>query len=365
MRSVRHGIATRSALAMTKKLSLRGSVPKQSRSIRIDVRHGVATRIALAMTIALLAASFAAGADALAQKYPSRPVRFISPSPPGGTVDLLTRAVGQKLSEQLGVPVIVDNRAGGSAVIGSELLVNSAPDGHTIMLGYSTHALNPMFIPKLPYDSVRDFASIAYVGYVPLLLVVHPSLPAANVPELIALAKAKPGALTFAAGAAGGGPSMAGQLFRYLAKIDIGQVQYKGNAPAQIDLLAGRVSMMFDTIGTSLPHGRSGKLRMLAVTSPTRTTLAPDVPTMVENGLAGFDVRAWFVVMAPAGTPRDLVTRLNNEVNAALKDPAFRSRVSALGVELVGGTPEQADAFVRSEMARWAKVVKAAGMMAN
>lgn len=302
---------------------------------------------------------------AAAQKYPTRPLRLICPSPPGGAVDFLSRTVGQKLAEGLGVPVVVDNRAGASAVIGSDLLVKSAADGYTLMMGYSTHATNPMFIKKLPYDSVRDFASVALVGYIPLLLVVHPAVPAASVQELIALAKARPGELQFAAGAAGGGPSMAGHMFRYLAGIDIVRVPYKGNAPALIDLLGGRVTMMFDTIATSLVHAKSGRLRMLAVTSIKRSSLAPEVATMAESGLPGFDVRAWFAVMVPARTPRDIVRTLNAVINKAMQDPAFRSRLTNEGVETVGGTPEQTDAFIRNEMNRWRKIITAAGMTAD
>ena len=302
---------------------------------------------------------------AVAQQYPTRPLRMITPSPPGGAVDFLSRAVGQKLAEGLGVSVIVDNRAGASAVIGSDLLAKSAPDGHTLMLGYSTHATNPMFIKKLPYDSVKDFAGVAMVGYIPLLLVVHPAVPATSVKELIALAKAKPGQLQFAAGAAGGGPSMAGQMFNYLAGVDVVRVPYKGNAPALIDLLGGRVTMMFDTIATSLVHAKTGRLRMLAVTSTQRSSLTPEMPTMAEAGLPGFDVRAWFAVMVPARTPRDIVAKLNAVIVKAMQDPEFRSRLANEGVEVVGGTPEQTDAFIRNEMNRWRKVITAAGMTAD
>ena len=297
-----------------------------------------------------------------AQKFPERPLRLICPSPPGGAVDFLSRAVGQKLAQGYGVPVIVDNRAGASAVIGSELLAKSAPDGYTLMMGYSTHATNPMFIKKLPYDTVKDFAGVALVGYIPLLLVVPPAVPATSVKELIALAKARPGQLQFASGAAGGGPSMAGQMFKYLASIDIVQVPYKGNAPALIDVLGGRVTMMFDTITTSLVHAKTGRLRMLAVTSTDRSSLAPELPTMAEAGLPGFDVRAWFAVMVPARTPRDIVASLNAEIVKAMKDAEFRSRLSGEGVELVGGTPEQTDAFIRAEISRWRKIITAAGM---
>ena len=299
------------------------------------------------------------GPAAAADKYPARPIRMICPSPPGGAVDMLARVVSQRLAERFGVPVIVDNRAGASAVIGSELLVKSPPDGHTLMLGYSTHATNPIFIKNLPYDTQKDFSAVTMVGYIPLLLVVHPAVAATSVKDLIALAKAKPGQLQFAAGAAGGGPSMAGLLFRQMAAIDIAQIPYKGNAPALIDLLGGQVTMMFDTIGTSLPLARAGRLRMLAVTGIKRSSLVPEMPTMAEVALPGFDVRAWFAVMAPAKTPRDIVNKLNVEINKGLADPAVHVKLAADGVEVVGGTPEQADAFIRAEMERWPRIIKA------
>ncbi len=284
---------------------------------------------------------------------------MIAPSPAGGSVDILARTVGQYLAANLGVPVIVDNRVGASGVIGTELLAKSPPDGYTMMMGYSAHATNPIFIKKLPYDTLKDFSGVAHVGDIPLLLVVHPLVPAQSVRELIALAKARPGQLQFAAGATGGGPSMAGLLLNQLAGVDIVQVSYKGNAPAQVDLLGGQVTMMFDTINTSIALARAGRLRALAVTTLKRSSLAPELPTMAEAGLPGFDVRAWYAVLVPARTPRDIVQKLNVEINKALGDPAIRSRLTGDGIELVGGTPEAADAFIRAEMARWPKTIKA------
>lgn len=297
--------------------------------------------------------------SATAQSYPSRPIRMITPSPPGGSVDLLSRTVSQHLARVFGVPVIVDNRAGASAVIGTELLAKSAADGYTLMLGYSSHATNPIFIKKLPYDTLNDFAGIVHIGDIPLLLVVHPSVPANSVRELIALAKARPGQLQFAAGATGGGPSMAGLMLRQLAGVDVVQVSYKGNAPALTDLLGGQVTMMFDTINTSIGLAKAGRLRPLAVTSVKRSSLAPELPTMIEAGLAGFDVRAWFGVLAPAHTPREIIQKLNAEINRGLTDPATHSRLSSDGIELVGGTPAEFDQFIRAEMVRWPKIIKA------
>jgi tripartite-type tricarboxylate transporter receptor subunit TctC len=298
-------------------------------------------------------------AAAAAEKFPSRPMRMIAPSPAGGSVDILARTVGQYLAASLGVPVIVDNRVGASGVIGSELLAKSPPDGYTIMMGYSAHATNPIFMKKLPYDTLNDFSGVVHVGDIPLLLVVHPAVAAHSVRELIALAKARPGQLQFAAGATGGGPSMAGLLLNQMAGLDVVQVSYKGNAPALTDLLGGQVTMMFDTINTSIGFAKAGRLRALAVTSLKRSALAPELPTMSEAALPGFDVRAWYAVLVPARTPRDVVKKLNVEINKALNDPAIRARLSGDGVELVGGTPEEADAFIRAEMARWPKIIKA------
>jgi tripartite-type tricarboxylate transporter receptor subunit TctC len=292
-----------------------------------------------------------------AQNYPARPLRVICPSPPGGSVDYLSRVFAQHLAARLGVPAIVDNRVGASAVIASEILVKAPPDGHTLMMAYSSHATNPIFMKSLPYDTLKDFSAVAHIGYIPLLLVVHPAVPATSVKELIALAKARPGQLTVAAGAQGGGPSMAAILLNKLAGVNVTQVSYKGNAPALVDVLGGQVTMMFDPINTSLPLARAGRLRMLAVTATQRASPAPELPTMIESGLTGFDVRAWFAILAPARTPRDIVQKLNGEVNQLIKDPAARARLSTEGVELTGGTPEQADAFIRAEMARWPKLV--------
>ena len=302
---------------------------------------------------------------ALAQQYPDRPIKLIVPVPAGGGVDILSRAIGQKMSISMGVPVIVDNRAGASAAIGTEVLAKSPPDGYTIMMGYSAHATNPIFNPNLPYDTKKDFAAIAHVGYIPLILVVPASSPVNSVKDLIALAKAKPGELQFASGGAGAGAHLSGELLKVTAGVDIIHVPYKGNAPALNDLLGGHVSMMFDTINTALPHVKAGTLKALAVTSKKRSPLAPDVPTMIEAGLPGFEISAWYVMFAPANTPKDIMQRLNAEVNKAVKDPELRATLGAQGVELTGGTSEEADAFVNGEIERWAKIIKTTGMKGN
>jgi tripartite-type tricarboxylate transporter receptor subunit TctC len=302
---------------------------------------------------------------AQAQKYPSKPVRLIVPVPPGSGTDLIARTLGTKMSQSMGVPFVVENRGGASAAIGTDLLAKSPPDGYTIMMGYTVHATNPIFNTKLPYDTLKDTAPIAYVCYIPLVLDVHPSVQANSVQELIAMARAHPGKLSYASGGAGAGAHLSGELFRLLTKTDIVHVPYKGNAPAVADMMGGQVHMMFDIITTSLPLIRSGKLKALAVTSAKRSSLAPELPTMIEAGLPGFETTGWYMMLAPAGMPKDVMATLNAEVNKAIKDPEVGQKLGSQGVEWVGGTPAQADAFLRSEMARWAKIAKETGMKAD
>ena len=314
----------------------------------------------LGRLVVLAAAGF--GPVAAHAAYPDHPIKLIVPVPPGGGVDLLSRAIGAKMQQSMGQPVIIENKAGASAAIGTEALAKSPPDGYTIMMGYSAHATNPIFVAKLPYDTSKDFTAIAHVGYIPLILVVNASSPYKSVQELIAAAKAKPGQLQFASGGAGAGAHLSGELLKTTANVDIVHVPYKGNAPALNDLLGGQVTMMFDTITTSLPHVKSGKLRALAVTSPKRSPLAPDIPTMIEAGLPDFDISAWYVMFAPAGTPKDVVARLNAEINAILKDPEVVKKLNAAGFDLVGGTPEEFAAIIAGETAKWAPVIKSANI---
>ena len=318
--------------------------------------------LALACTAGLL---LQAAPPALAQKFPSKPIKLIVPVPPGSGVDLIGRTLGAKMSEQMGVSVVVENRGGASAAIGTDLLAKSPPDGYTIMMGYTVHATNPIFNTKLPYDTLRDTAPIVYVCYIPLVLVVHPSVQANSVKELIGLARAKPGALSYASGGAGAGAHLSGELFRLMTKTDVVHVPYKGNAPGVADLLGGQVHMMFDIITTSLPHARAGKLRALAVTSGKRSSLAPELPTMIEAGLPGFETTGWYMMIAPAGVPKDVMATLNAAINRAMKEPDVGAKLAAQGVEWVGGTVEQADAFLRGEMARWGKIAKETGMKAD
>ena len=317
--------------------------------------------IRLLSCVAVLAASVGANA----QDFPNRPIHLIVPVPPGGGVDLLSRAIGQKISTSMGVPVVIENKPGASAVVGTEALARSAPDGYTIMMGYSAHATNPLFTPNLPYDTQKDFTPIVFVGYIPLILVTPADSGIRSVSDIIREAKAKPGQMQYASGGAGAGAHLSGELLKYLANIDLVHVPYKGNAPALNDVIGGHVPMMFDTITTALPHVKSGKLRALAVTSTRRSPLAPDVPTMIEAGLPNFEISAWYMVLGPKGMPSGVVQRLNSEINKAVQDPEIRAQLGSQGVDFVGGTPQDATAFLNSEIERWAKVVKATGMKGN
>ena len=330
-----------------------------------DIRPSRAARglLVIASLCALTLVSLSTQAQT--QKYPNRPIRIIVPVPPGGGVDLLARSIGAKMSDRLGVPVLIENRAGASAAIGTEALAKSPPDGYTIMMGYTVHATNALFNPKLPYDTLKDFQPLTYVCYIPLVLVTPPALPANSVRELITLAKAKPGSLSYASGGAGAGAHLSGELFRYLAKVDVTHIPYKGNGPAITDLLGGQVSMLFDTITTSIPHIRAGKMKALAVTSRKRSSLTPELPTMIEAGLPEFEVSGWYMMLAPAGIPRDVLELLNAEINVAIKDPAIGAKLASQGVEWEGGSPERAGEFLRSEMTRWGRIIKETGMKAD
>ena len=319
----------------------------------------------VAALAALLCLPAPQAAVAQALKYPHRPIKLIVPVPPGGGVDLLARSIGAKMAERLGVPVLIENRAGASAAIGTEQLAKSAPDGYTIMMGYTVHATNALFNPRLPYDTLKDFQPLVYVSYIPLVLVTPPALPANSVKELIALAKSKPGALSYASGGAGAGAHLSGELFRYLAKVEVTHIPYKGNGPAITDLLGGQVSMLFDTITTSIQHIRAAKMKALAVTGRKRSALLPELPTMIEAGLPEFEVSGWYMMLAPAGIPRDVLDLLNSEINVAIKDPAIGTRLASQGVEWEGGSPERAGEFLRGEMARWGKIIKETGMKAD
>ncbi|HEV8645333.1 MAG TPA: tripartite tricarboxylate transporter substrate binding protein [Burkholderiales bacterium] len=305
--------------------------------------------------------AFVAGA-ALPQDYPSRPIRIIVPFPAGGTADLLARQIGQTMSEALRQQVVIENRTGAGGNIGADLAAKSKPDGYTLLMGtVSTHAINPNLYPRIPYDPVKDFAPVTMVAKMPNLLVVHPSVPAKNVAELIALAKARPGALAFASAGNGTSQHLSGELFKKMAGVDMIHVPYKGNAPAVTDLVGGQVQVMFDNIPVSLQQVRAGKLRPLAVTGPLRSPVLPGLPTLAEAALPGYSITSWFGLYVPSGTSPQIIERLNREANKALANAQFRRRLSDQGIEPAGGTPGQFADFMRAELVKWGKIVRESG----
>jgi tripartite-type tricarboxylate transporter receptor subunit TctC len=300
--------------------------------------------------------------DAFAQAYPAKTVKLIVPFPPAGTTDILARIVAQKLSERLGQQFIIDNRAGAGGNIGADLASKSTPDGYTLLVGtVGTNAINASLYAKMPYDTAKDFAPIGMIAAVPNVLVVHPSVPVKSVKELIELAKSKPGELNFASSGNGTSIHLSGELFKTMAGVNMNHIPYKGSAPALTDLLGGQVQLMFDNLPSSMPHIKAGKLRPLAVTSLQRSPALPDIPTIAESGLAGFDASSWFALFAPAGTPKDIITKLNAELQVILQMPEVRVKFAEQGAEPGNFTPEQLGAFTRAEMVKWAKVVKDSG----
>ena len=295
-------------------------------------------------------------------QYPSKPVRMVVPFPAGGATDIVGRLIAQKLGEAWGQQVIVDNRGGAGGTIGSDIAAKSPPDGYTILMATSsTHTIAPSLYSKLPYDPVRDFSPVTLVATATILLAVHPSVPAKNVKELIALAKRQPNALSFASSGNGGISHLIGEQFKSQAGVQMLHVPYKGDTPALIDLVSGQVSLMFGTAVSFLPYVKAGRLNALAVTNPKRSPVVSDVPTVAESGLADFDAVQWFGIFAPAGTPKEVVVRLHGEIVKILRLPDVRERMTGLGADLVGNTPEQFAAFQRAETAKWAKIVKASG----
>jgi tripartite-type tricarboxylate transporter receptor subunit TctC len=303
-----------------------------------------------------------AAAQAAAQSYPAKPVRMIVPFPAGGATDIVGRLIAQKLSESFGQQVIVDNRGGAGGTIGSDVAAKSPPDGYTMLLGTSsTHAVAPSLYSKLPYDPVKDFSPVTLAATATILLAVHPSVPARSVKELISLARRQPNALSFASSGNGGISHLVGEQFKSMASIEMLHVPYKGDTPALVDLVSGQVHLMFGTAVSFLPYVKAGRLNALAVTNPKRSPVVPTVPTVAESGLPGFEALQWFGVFVPAGTPKDIVSRLHGEIVKLLKHPDVRERLASLGAELVGNSPEQFASFQKADSAKWAKVVKESG----
>jgi tripartite-type tricarboxylate transporter receptor subunit TctC len=303
---------------------------------------------------------------ATARDYPSKPIRLMVPSTPGGSVDMLARTVGSHLSERWGQQVVVDNRPGGGGGIAAELTAKAPPDGYTlIMATIAAMATNVSLSRNVPYDPVRDFAPVTQVASQQLMLLVNPGVPAKSVAELIALAKVKPGQLTFASAGNGAGGHLSGELLKILAHIDMTHVPYKGITPAMVDVISGQVTMTFTSIISGTPPLKSGRLRALAVTGAHRSPALPDIPTMVESGVRGYEANTWYGVLAPKATPRAVIMKLHDEIVAMLKLPEINNRLSFEGAEPVGNTPEQFGEFIKSEIAKWGKVIRAAGLKAE
>jgi len=310
----------------------------------------------------LTAALLLIAVQALAQGYPSRPVKLLVGVPPGGPTDTVARAVAPELGEALGQPIVVENRPGASGVIATDAVAKAQPDGHTLAFIYITHATNPSLIAKLPYDTLRDFAPVSLVGRQSMVLLANPAFAANSVQELVAAAKAAPGRIDYGASDAGSAPHLAAELFKMMAGVDLTPIYYKGTAPALTDLLAGQIPVMFVSNISALPHVKAAKLKALGVTGAQRTPLAPDIPTIAESGLAGYEAYGWYGIAAPARTPGAVIARLQAEVARIAQSQAMKARLAAQGLELVGNSPAEFEAFIRAEIDKWRAVLKAAGI---
>jgi len=301
------------------------------------------------------------GATAFAQTYPDRPVRMVVPYAAGGGVDIVARAVGQELGKRLGQPVLVENRTGAGSNIGSDFVAKAAPDGYTLLMASPANAINVSLYKSMPYDTRRDLAPVALVGAVPSVLVANPAFPANTVGELVSLAKAKPGGLSYGSGGNGTSEHLAAEMFKSLAGVDILHVPYKGGANAMTDVIGGQISLMFTNMLGAMPHIRSGKLKALGIADSRRSPSLPEVPTFAEAGIKDLEVSVWWGVMAPAATPAAVVARLNRDIVASLEAPELRARLDTMGARIIGGTPAQFGAFLAGEIDRWGRAVKASG----
>jgi len=312
---------------------------------------------------ALTAVAFSAVVHA--QAFPSKPLRLVVPFPPGAGTDMFARVLAHKLSESLGQPVVVDNRPGGGAIIGTDIVAKSPPDGYTLLLSTTSHAINPSVYSKLPYDTLRDFATVTQVATVPIVLVVHPSLPVKTPQELVAFARSRPGELNVGSSGSGTVFHLAAELLKSTAGIDMVHVPFKGGSPALAALLANQVNVLFETSLTVGPQAKAGKLRPLALGGWKRSSAMPELPTMAESGFPGFSAENWYGVYVPAGTPREIVKRLNRDIVNALSQPDVRERFASQGAELIGNTPEQHEEFLKAEMAKWARIARLADARAD
>ena len=303
--------------------------------------------------------------SAAAQTYPVKPIRLVVPFAPGGPVDTLARAMTPKLSEALGQQIIIDNRAGAGSTIGTDVVAKAPPDGYTLLITSSSIAINPSIYPKMPFDATRDLAPISQLSTSSLIVVVHPSIPARSIKELIALAKARKGELVYASSGTGSAPHLSVALFNSMTGTKMVHVPHKGAAPATLDLLAGNVALMFNNLISAVPNVQAGKLRALAVTGASRTPALPDLPTIAEAGVPGYEASTWYAMFAPAATPGPILERLHRDVAATMKSPEVRKTLSAVGIDPVGGTPAELARYLRSELVKWAKVAKASGAKAD
>lgn len=320
-------------------------------------------RLAVIAVAAIAALSMT---PALSQSYPTKPVKLVVPYPPGGSADILGRAIGQKLADQIGQPVVVENRPGAGTAVGSEFVARSAADGYTLLLGtVSSHAMNPALSGKLGYDPVKDFSPIVPVATIPFVLVVHPSVPAQSVKEFVEYAKSRPGKVNYSSAGTGTSNHLAGELFNLSAGVGMTHVPYKGSAPALQDLIAGHVQAMFDLVSTALPRVRAGAVKAIAVTSGARVPSLPDVPTLKESGYPDYEVTAWFGLFAPAGTPPEIVDRLNAEAGKAIASAELKEKLGALGMETMQGSPQTFAKLVTSDLDKWQGVVKSAKIQAE
>lgn len=314
-------------------------------------------RQALALLCCALATS------AAAQQYPNRPMRLLVPTTPGGSVDTLARTIGPKLTERWGQQVVVDNRPGAGGTIAGDLAAKAAPDGYLLMLGtIASLCTNVSLMKRMPYDPLRDFVPVTLVATQNLMLLVHPSVPVKTVKELVRFAKSQPGKLSFASAGNGTGSHLSGELFKQIAGVDMLHIPYKGVAPAMVDVISGQVAINFPSILSAMPHVRSGRTRALAVTGAKRTRAAPDLPTMQEAGMKNYESMTWYGIVAPAGTPQDIVAKLSTEVAAILKHPETFERLSKEGADPVGSTPQEFSRFMQSEIEKWRRVIRAAGI---
>ena len=317
-------------------------------------------------TIFFSGAAFLMGVPpVLAQDYPAKPIRLVVPFPPGGGTDFMARVIMQKVGEGMNGTVVVENRGGAGSSIGTDIVAKSPADGYTLLVVSGAHAINPSIYSKLPYDSVRDFAPVTMFVSGPQLLVVHPSVPVKTVKEFIALAKSRPGQINYASAGTGTPPHLAGELFKSMAHVNIVHVPYKGHGTAYVDLIGGHVSVMFPNVSTATAHVRAGRLRALAVTTKTRTPAAPELPTISESGVPGYEVSSWYGLLAPAGTPAAIVTRLQREVAKVMHAPDVAEKLTSQGLDIVGSTPEEFAALIKTEITKWAKVAKASGAKAD